>query len=130
MSEIYNENSSDLNIKDKAVMFHKEGKNCAQSVLLSLEKYTGLDSDLAVKISSGFGGGIKSGEVCGAISGAVMVLGLCGHEKYAKLIVEDFKNNYGSCLCRTLKGTYHVSCDELISHAAELVEGVIKNGNL
>lgn len=54
-----------------------QGYNCAQSVLLAFEDITGLDRETAARVASSFGGGIGgSGEVCGALTGALMALGL------------------------------------------------------
>ena len=52
------------------------GFNCSQSVLsVFCEKY-GIDKDTALKMAYGFGAGVRSGEICGAVSGAVIVIGL------------------------------------------------------
>lgn len=93
-----------------------EGYNCSQSVLFSFCGEFGLDEDTALKLSCGFGGGMaRRGEVCGAVSGGIMVLGLkYGRGKndtrvetdlaYSK--IRDFMNRFsakhGSCLCREL----------------------------
>ena len=54
-----------------------EGYNCSQAVVGAWAEDIGLDSETAYKIASGFGGGIgRMREVCGAFTGAVMVLGL------------------------------------------------------
>ena len=65
-----------MDIKEKATKLHQSGFNCAQSVLNACGDYTGLDENTALAISAGFGGGVRSGEICGAISGAVMTIGL------------------------------------------------------
>ena len=53
------------------------GANCSQAVVLAFDDLTGLDRDTALKISSAFGGGMgRMREVCGAVSGMFMVLGL------------------------------------------------------
>ena len=53
------------------------GSNCAQAVLLAFEDVTGLKPEFAAKLSSGFGGGIgRLREVCGAVSGMLMVANL------------------------------------------------------
>ena len=53
----------------------REGYNCAQSVLLAFGDVTGLDENTAAMLSSSFGGGLgRMREVCGAVSGAAMVL--------------------------------------------------------
>lgn len=101
---------------DKAEMLFKEGYNCSQSVLLAFSDITGLDNDTAAKISSSFGGGLgRMREVCGAVSGAAMVLGLvkgCSDNKnfdakkaQYKLVQEfasRFKEKNGSIICREL----------------------------
>lgn len=104
--------------------------NCTQCVLLSAKKYTNLDDETAYKIGEGFGGGIKSGEICGCLTGAVMVLGLCGQSKKTKYLIDDFKEKFGSCLCRRLKKTYKIPCDTLIEYEANKLEEVLKDGTL
>jgi C_GCAxxG_C_C family probable redox protein len=54
-----------------------EGYNCAQSVVFAFCEECGLSQDAALKISCGFGAGMgRKQEVCGAVTGGVMVLGL------------------------------------------------------
>lgn len=48
--------------------------NCAQSVLIPFAKEAGLDVETAYKIASGFGSGMKTGKVCGAITGEPWLL--------------------------------------------------------
>lgn len=53
------------------------GNNCAQSVLLSFAKDFGFSKELALKVSAGFGGGMGRVQgTCGAVTGAIMVLGI------------------------------------------------------
>jgi C_GCAxxG_C_C family probable redox protein len=71
--------------EDATVRF-KEGFSCSQAVVSSFSDDLGLDNDTAYKISCGFGAGIaRTGNICGAIAGAVMVIGL----KYGKAIAGD-----------------------------------------
>ena len=65
-----------MSVKDKALEYHLNGYNCAQSVLAACRDYYDIDEKTALAISAGFGGGVRSGEICGAISGAVMAAGL------------------------------------------------------
>ena len=52
------------------------GLYCSQAVLSTFcEKY-GLDKEMAQRISFGFNSGFRCAEVCGAVSGAVLVIGL------------------------------------------------------
>ena len=106
--------------EEKALDLFTSGKgyNCAQSVLGVFCEESELDIDNAFKLSNGFGGGMRFGEVCGAVSGAVMAIGLkCGFsvEKdfeqkefcYAKTdeFLEIFKKENDSTLCRDLLST-------------------------
>ncbi len=59
-----------------AEKLHLDGFNCSQAVFTALSEPLGLDRALALKIASPFGGGIgRTGETCGAVSGALMALG-------------------------------------------------------
>lgn len=61
-----------------AFQYHKQGYNCAQSVLMAFSDLTGLVPETGFAMAGGLGGGLGGShqEVCGAISGGVMVLGL------------------------------------------------------
>ena len=54
--------------------------NCAQSVLMAFTQSLNIDDETAYKLGSAFGSGMKTGITCGAITGALMVLGLFGLE--------------------------------------------------
>lgn len=93
-----------------------EGYNCAQSVLYSFCDEIDLDEDLALKMACGFGAGMgRCQEVCGAISGGIMVIGAkygrgVNDEKsskemtYAKVreLMNCFTDTYGTVICRKL----------------------------
>ena len=69
------------NHSDDAVKMFEEGFICSQAVFAAFADDFGLDKNLALKISNGFGGGIaRNQHVCGAVSGAIMLIGL----KYGK----------------------------------------------
>ena len=54
-----------------------KGYNCAQAVVVAFADVTGLDEGFSAKLSSSFGGGMgRMREVCGAVSGMFMVLGV------------------------------------------------------
>lgn len=66
-------------------MFRK-GYMCSQAVFAAFSETLGLEKEMALKIANGFGGGIaRKQEVCGAVSGAVMLIGL----KYGKVLADD-----------------------------------------
>ena len=70
---------------EKAAELFSQGFNCAQSVFAVFAEKYGISQELALKIGCGFGGGMRNAEICGAVSGALMVLGL----KYGHYIAED-----------------------------------------
>lgn len=58
-------------------LFREEGYNCCQAVVLAYNDVFGIDDDTAAALSSGFGGGMgRMREVCGSVSGMVMLAGL------------------------------------------------------
>ena len=71
---------------DEAEILLRQGFSCSQAVLAVFAKDFGLDRDTALKIAQGFGGGISlTDNICGALSGAVMVIGL----RYGRTKAED-----------------------------------------
>lgn len=56
--------------------YHDKGYNCAQSVLEAFRDKTGLTREQSLGIATGLGGGFRSGNICGAASGAVLALGM------------------------------------------------------
>ncbi|MBK8946678.1 MAG: C_GCAxxG_C_C family protein [Ignavibacteriae bacterium] len=72
-----------------AISKFDNGYNCAQSVLYSFCEDLNLDKDMALKISCGFGGGMgRTEEVCGTITGGIMVIGM----KYGKGSFGEIEN--------------------------------------
>jgi len=61
--------------QDAAELF-RNGFLCSQAVFAAFCESYGLDKNSALKIASGLGSGLRSAEVCGAVSGAVLVIGL------------------------------------------------------
>ena len=59
-----------------AMNYHQRGFNCGQSVLEAFRDLIGLTEDQCRRIATGLGGGFRSGNICGAASGAVLVLGM------------------------------------------------------
>ncbi len=94
------------------------GFSCSQSVLLAFASELGLDPSTAARIATAFGGGIaRTGRLCGAVSGALMVLGLrygsvSSTDKGAKeatytlarRLVAEFEAQNGSVDCPDLLG--------------------------
>ena len=100
-----------------AVMLHDTGYSCSQAVLGIFAKEFDLSHQMAMKLGTAFGGGMAgSGETCGAITGALMVIGLkygralpgdtTAKEKayeITKELFQSFECKYKSLLCRNLK---------------------------
>ncbi len=99
----------------KAKEYHELGMNCAQSVLLAFRDLTGLDETVCCGIASGFGGGVRCGNICGAISAPVMILGMLyphntengmlGKQRMAKMTKEfqrRFAESFGYLNCSEL----------------------------
>lgn len=126
------------NKSDLAMHCFNNGFNCAQAVFTTYCEELGLDTEIALKISGAFGGGMGHiGETCGAVTGAFMLIGL----KYGKSKVDDnnakektyalvqefnkvFKADFGSVKCKELI-KYDISIDEEMQKARE--EGVFKS---
>ena len=128
-----------VGIGEEAVALHGEGFNCAQCVLCACGKYTGLDRGSSLSVACGFGGGVRCGEICGAISGAVMAIGAAAsfsdspdREAMARVSLltkqctAAFRDQFGALRCLDLKRA-GVSCDELIAFGAETAEKLIND---
>lgn len=108
--------------KKSAKDYFLEGLNCSESTLLGISESLDKKCEFIPQIASGFGAGFgRHGEVCGAISGSVMALGLVygrkdpkdtgTKEKIYEIVDEylkKFKEKYGTLSCRELTG-----CDML-----------------
>ena len=62
--------------EEKALSYFKDKFHCSQSVLAAYADELGLTEEQALKIAYCFNAGMRKGEVCGACSGALMVLGM------------------------------------------------------
>ncbi len=104
---------------DRAVAYFKEGYNCSQSVFLAFADKYGIEQELAARLSSSFGAGIgRMREVCGAVNGMFMVVGLetgatVGADQAGKAAnygkVQEFASKVkeqtgGTIICRELLG--------------------------
>ena len=95
--------------------YHRRGFNCSQSVLAAFSDLTGLSEQESFNVAGGFGGGAGTGELCGAITGAVMTLGLltpvdmddpAGSKKrtvaLSKELQKRFVERFGALRCQEL----------------------------
>jgi C_GCAxxG_C_C family probable redox protein len=140
---------------DSAVKIFEGTCNCAQAILLTYGTRFGISEEQALRLGTGFGGGLaRHGEVCGAVSGAIMVIGL----KYGMVnqddteartktyeVITQFIDRYNehqrSILCRELLGCdisapegrefasekelFKTKCPEFVKEAAKLLEELL-----
>lgn len=141
--------------KQIATEYFENNFNCAQSVFTTFAVEEGIPEELALKIATQFGGGCRKGEVCGAVSGALMVLGLkYGHchfyapeeKAHAYGIGEEFMDRFieknGTVVCRELLGydltkpeemakireqnLFDTICPRMVGSAVEIVQEMLR----
>ncbi len=139
---------------DRSLSLFEQGFTCSQAVLAAFAADLGLEREAALKLASAFGGGIgRRGEVCGAVSGALMALGLAlGHSgnddaskdatvELVRGFLERFEAAHGAVTCRTLighsldslegrqrardAGVFQSVCPALVADAARFVSSVL-----
>ncbi|MEI6093786.1 MAG: C-GCAxxG-C-C family protein [bacterium] len=137
-----------------------QGYSCSQAVFSAYSEDLGLDKKTAFKVSAAFGGGIaRTGETCGVISGALMVIG----HKYGKVDVNDqtskektylvakefinrFTEKHKNTRCNDLLGydittqdgldtikkkdLHSLVCKDLVKDAIEILDSVLKEYQL
>ena len=135
--------------KEKAVQYYQDGYLCSQSVLTAYAEEYGLTEELAMKLGTCLGAGMRKGEVCGACTGALMVLGLMHDDpknrntayENTKQFLNDFRDVNGSYLCNDLLGCdvrtpegvqyardHHLFtefCPKMVASAVEILEKIM-----
>jgi C_GCAxxG_C_C family probable redox protein len=142
--------------KDAAPKLFDKGLNCAQSVLAARSDLTGLSVTDSLKIASGFGAGMaKMQHICGAATGAYMVIGAlhgrvnpddeAARDKTYGLIEEfnrRFEDIHGSLNCRELlgvdlqskegieeaerEGYFQSRCAKFVEDAEKILDEILK----
>ncbi|MDP4118799.1 MAG: C-GCAxxG-C-C family (seleno)protein [Bacillota bacterium] len=139
---------------DKALSYFSNNFNCSQSVFTTFAIEMGIAEDIALKLATEFGGGARCGQMCGAVSGALMVLGLnYGHyhsdnqDEKAKAysLAVDFNERFckknKSIVCKDLlgydlsvskelavikeKNLFQTVCPKMITDAVEILEQML-----
>ncbi len=140
---------------EEVLLSFKEGFSCSQVIPFTYGPELNLDRETAMKISAAFGAGLsRSGNICGAVSSAIMVISLKhgysrvgdseGKEKIFSLVNEFIKSFIylnGSVQCSDLigcdlstdegltlareKNLFHTVCPKFIADAAILMEPVL-----
>ena len=102
--------------REKAAQLFLQGYNCAQAMMVAYCDVTGLTPDFAARMASSFGGGMgRMREVCGAVSGMLMVAGLLygyeipgddvskkAHYHLVQHLAGKFREEAGSSVCREI----------------------------
>ena len=140
---------------DEALASFMSRFTCSSAVFSAFSDELGLDPDTAKKIACGFGAGIsKTGNMCGAVSGGIMVIGLkygktkagdeAATEKTRALVrqfVGEFTAKNGSVNCTELlgydlskpaefeearkSGLFMTKCPALVRDAADILEKIV-----
>ena len=139
--------------KEKVADLFMRGQDCSQVVLSHYADELGITFDEANRLSAAFGGGSGMGETCGAVVGALMVIGMrYGHSGPDDMehrdvlmakrseFIEKWKAGRGSCMCRDLleddistpegfgrileSGKLFTLCPEFVLEAIEILENI------
>lgn len=143
-----------MNKSEKASLLFNNGFNCSQAVFSVFCEELGLNRETALKISCGFGGGMRNGEVCGAVTGAIMAISLkygqseeqdkASKEKTYELVKEftdRFRERNGTMICKELlevdlsdengreiareKGLFTNFCPRLVEEAVNILQEIL-----
>ena len=141
--------------QDVAVCLFRQGFSCSQAVAAAFAPDLGLDREAALRVAQPFGGGIaRRADWCGAITGALLVIGL----KHGRVRAEDtaardrtyalvntfidrFAARYGQIRCRDLLGCdigtpegqkqaetqklHQTKCEDFVRDAAAILEELL-----
>ena len=144
---------------EEALEYYSKGFNCAQSVIVSFADILNIDEEIALRMASGFGGGMgRLQQTCGAVTGAFMVIGfLRGNYKddddeakeITNHLIQEFSHKFieshGSINCKTLikfdintqegmeqankADVFNKKCSNFIKLAVVLLEEILLKSN-
>jgi C_GCAxxG_C_C family probable redox protein len=144
-----------MNHVDQAVGCFSLGYACSQAILATYGEPLGLPREQAIKLAEGFAGGMAGlGETCGAVTGALMVIGLkhgrtrpddveakMATNRRVREFLRQFEARRGSVKCRDLLGCsidtpeglqaardrklFTTVCPGFVRDAAEILEAVL-----
>lgn len=146
-------------LASQAGFLFQNGFNCAQSVFASLAGRSGLEPKLALKIATPFGGGVShTGGICGAVTGALMGLGVYfGNEipnldikrknyETGKQFIDTFNMEFGNIQCPLLLGLdlskeedrqlaqekdiFHTNCMQYVTGAVRMAYELINQSEM
>ena len=143
-----------MNHKEKALEYYGKKFHCSQAILAAFEEECGLTEKQALKMGACLGSGMRKGEVCGACTGALVVLGaLYGqydqNDLESRLLANEvndkmmnrFKEVCGSYICNDLlkcdistkEGVQYAIdnklftefCPQMVANAVDILEQII-----
>lgn len=105
-----------MNHRDTAAQAFMDGYNCSQAIAVAFSDVTGLTPEFSARMASSFGGGMgRMREVCGTVSGMLMVAGLLygystpgddvskrEHYQRVQELAGKFREREGSIICREI----------------------------
>ena len=141
--------------KKRAIELFRKSYNCSQAVFASRADLAGVSEKDALKIAAGFGAGIaRTQGICGACSGAIMLLGARFHDDadvpasksrvydIVKSFLKDFETLHGSTECLTILGVdlnteegkvaakeqrlFETKCERFVIDAGNLVDKYLR----
>lgn len=127
---------------EKAIELREQKYNCAQTVVGAYSDAIEVPFGELMKMTEGLGGGVAgTGDICGALSGAALVLGFLKGTSVAdvahkealneqiKALINEFKEEHGTVDCFELKGVVNpevrkkeATCNELIFNVIRLID--------
>lgn len=107
--------------------------NCAQAVLIPFAAEMGISEEQAQALGAHFGSGMRHGSTCGAVTGALMALGMLGYDEVtATAMLRKVREGHGALDCATLLRTSHEAgiprkphCDGMVFELVQAVEAAI-----
>jgi len=132
-------------MKDIAIKNFESGLNCSQSIVTAFADQFGIEKEVLCRIATPFGGGVgRTGNICGAVIGSLIIIGLKYGAKdpsdkeakertytAVKKFLDEFKRCNGSILCADLLGAdintpdgvkkAHQTCQKFIGSACDLL---------
>lgn len=140
---------------EKALNYYANGHNCAQSVVASFTDLLDIEEEVALRMSSGFGGGMgRLQETCGAVTGAFMVISFMRGkykvdddeaQEITNNLIQEFSNrfveNNGTINCKALinynlqteqgrkqaheADVFNKKCSKFVKLAVEILEEIL-----
>ena len=114
----------------------KPAWNCCQAVVSVFAEDAGYDEAACMKAATFFRGGMQMGSVCGAVTGALLALGMAGIDdpQAANEVIRRIKENHGGMIhCRDLLrvnaengGEKMPHCNAMIREAISITEQILQ----